>query len=432
MLNEFLYISFVFFLLFFSAYFAVCETAFTACSKPKMFRIAKDGDKKAQIVLDLQKSTGLVISSILTCNTILNTLISVFAARICSSFFGSEFVIYFSFIIAILIVLFAEVLPKMLALANPEKLLIPAAYFLKYIFITLKPLNNIIGLIAQKFISLLTKTDKNIQDEYMASLEELKGAIDLHKSANSNDSKQEKEMLKSVLDLASIHVNQIMVHRKNVIMLHADDEINSLIEQIITCPYTRIPIWQGNHDNIVGVLHVKDFLKIMKKASYIDSIKIMDVALKPWFIPENKNLLDQLQSFKQKREHFSLVVDEYGGFMGIVTLEDIIEEIVGDISDEHDVDSFNGIKKHAEGIYIVDGSVNIRDLNREIDSNFKNDIASTIAGLVINSVRIIPEIGQVFILYGYKFEILKKHKNQLTSIKIYKLHPDTETKHEKF
>jgi Mg2+/Co2+ transporter CorB len=212
-----------------------------------------------------------------------------------------------------------------------------------------------------------------------------------------------------------------MVHRKNVTKLCAEDDIKSLIGQIMNCHFTRIPIWSKNQDNIVGILHVKNLLKAMERCDKIEDIKIEDIALDPWFIPENKDLLRQLQDFKRKHEHFAIVVDEYGSFMGIVTLEDIIEEIVGDIADEHDIATFNGIRKQEDCSYIVDGSVNIRDLNREINSDFKNDISATIAGFVINSVGIIPDVGQIFIIEGYKFEILKRYRNQIALIKITEL-----------
>lgn len=426
MIFEFFCILIVFFLLFCSAYFAACETAFTAYSKPKMFSMSKDGNKKAKIILELQEEVELVISAILTCNTILNTLTSIFAANLCSRFFGANFVIYFSFIIAILIVLFAEVLPKMLAISKPEKLLIPSAYFIKYVFVALKPINKVIGYIAKKFIVLI-RHDKPVAEDYESSLDELKGAIDLHKGQNVEDTQQEKEMLKSVLDLGSVHVSQIMVHRKNVTMFCADDDPKSLIEQIMNCPFTRIPLWSGDQDNIIGVLHVKDLLKHLEKNRDTNQLNISEIALKPWFIPENKDLLDQLQSFKRKHEHFALVVDEYGSFMGIVTLEDIIEEIVGDISDEHDVVTFSGSRKQEDGSYIVDGSVNIRDFNREIGSNFKSDIAATIAGFVINSIGIIPNVGQIFVLKDYKFRILKRHRNQITLLRIEQIYDEKQS-----
>ena len=313
-----------------SAYFSACETAMTAYSKPKMFSIAKEGDAKAKVVLELQPEIGLVISSILTCATILNSLTVAVTTELFSDVLGGYAVILAPIITSVFIVLFAEVLPKMLTISNPESVLLPSAYFVKYTYMILRPLNNVIGFIAKSVIALLhlAKKSDTTKVEYDDSLDELKGAIALHKGTNVEDAENEKKMLQSVLDLGVVQVCNIMVHRKNVTMMCADDPVPSLIEQVMNCPFTRIPLWSKNPDNIVGVLHVKDLLKAIKKTPDIDKINILDVALKPWFIPESKDLLDQLQSFKTRHEHFSLVVDEYGSFMGIVTLEDIIEEIV--------------------------------------------------------------------------------------------------------
>ena len=407
----------IFILMLFAAYFAACETAITAYSKPKIFKFASDGNKKAQTILSLQNETGLVISALLTCNTILNSFTISFSTLLGINLFGEKFIVIYSIIQTMFVVFFTEILPKMLTISNPEKILIPSAYFIKFIFVALKPINNILGAIAQKFINL-TKFNNKAQDEFCASLDELKGAIDLHKRTNPENTEQEKEMLKRILDLGSVTVSNIMIHRKNVTTICINDPIDFIIEQIVNCPFTRIPLWQDTEDNIIGILHAKDLLKIVKKNEPINASTLISIAINPRFIPESKNLLNQLQSFKIKHEHFALVIDEYGSFMGIVTLEDIIEEIVGEISDEHDLQPSNGIRLQKDGAYIINGSVNIRDLNREIGTNFHNSGAATVAGLIINSIGIIPEIGQMFVLFGYKFEILKKQRNQITLIKI--------------
>lgn len=404
----------------FSAFFAACETAITAFSKPKMHRMAKEGNKKARIICALQDEIGLVISAILTCNTVFNSLAVSFATAMCIKMFGDSSVVYCSIVMSIFVVLFAEVLPKMFTINNPEKLLMPSAHVLHTIFRTLKPINNVIGKIAKWVMALVTKSGVD-NDEYAESLEELKGAIDMHKSNRDRDDlAQEKAMLNNILDLGGVQIGKIMVHRKNVTMMCVDDEVNSVVEQIMMSPFTRVPLWHGNRDNIVGVLHVKDLLKEIKEKGF-EGLDVMSIAIKPWFIPENTNLLYQLQEFKKKREHFALVVDEYGCFMGIVTLEDILEEIVGDIVDEHDIAYMNGIRKQEDGSYIVDGSVGVRDFNREMETNFSSEIAATIAGIVINSTGIIPEAGQVFLLFGYRFEILKRQRNQVTLLRISKI-----------
>jgi Mg2+/Co2+ transporter CorB len=417
MLANLLYTIVVVVLLICSAYFAACETAVTAYSKAKMFSLAKNGSKRAEIIVSLQQEIGLVISSILTCNTILNSLVVSLANTLCIDFFGDFAIFYCPVIISIFIVLFAEVLPKMLTISNPENVLLPSAYFIKYTYMISKPLNNVIGIVAKKLISLL-RTTAHGEDSYTSSLEELRGAIDLHEGPDIEEAKQEKAMMQNVLDLGNVLVSNIMIHRKNVTMLCADDDINTIIDQVVNCPFTRIPIWSVDQNNIIGILHIRDLLRTIKFGGSIEKSDILDIMLEPRFIPENNDLLSQLQAFRSKREHFAIVVDEYGSFIGIITLEDIIEEIVGDIADEHDVNSFTGIRKQEDGSYVIDGSVNIRDLNREIGSKFASDIAATLAGLVINSIGIIPEVGQAFLLFGYRFEILRRQRNQITLLNV--------------
>jgi Mg2+/Co2+ transporter CorB len=422
---DILYLLTVLALLVTSAFFAACETAITAFSKPRMHRLAKDGDERASIICKLQNEIELVISTILTCNTITNSLAVSFATAICIEMLGQAAVLYGSIILSVFIVLFAEVLPKMFTITNPEKILLPSANFIRFTFVTLRPINNIIGAIAKWFISVFTKTVIS-GDEYASSIEELKGAIDMHMGSNTDDTAQEKAMLSSILDLGSVQVNKIMVHRKNVTMICLDDAMSSIIDQIILCPFTRIPLWMGDRDNIVGVLYVKTLLKSLRDNNKLENLDLLSMAIKPWFIPESTDLLYQLQEFRKRKEHFALVVDEYGCFMGVVTLEDILEEIVGEISDEHDVAPTSEIRKQDDESYIVDGSVSIRDFNRDVGTSFPGYIATTIAGLVINSTGIIPNIGQVFLLFGYRFEILKRRRNQVTLLKISKLEEDSE------
>ncbi|MDR3224449.1 MAG: CNNM domain-containing protein [Holosporales bacterium] len=409
-------ISLVVVLLICSAYFSACETAITACSKHKIFSLSNEGNKKAIIITKLREEISLVISSILVCATILNALTVAVTTNMFVEVLGDCAIFFAPIITSIFIVLFAEVLPKMLTIASPEDILLPSAVFIKYTHVVLKPLNRIIGFVASRIISIIRRSSKH--NEFESSLNELRGAIALHKGIDIEDTEKEKEMLQSVLDLGTVQVSNIIVHRKNVTMFCADESIDTLVDRVMDCPFTRVPLWSGEQDNIVGVLHANDFLKAIKRCSSIEDLNVLEIARKPWFIPENKDLLDQLQDFKQRHEHFAVVVDEYGSFMGIITLEDILEEIVGNIEDEHDVAAVAGIRQQLDGSYVVDGSVNIRDLNREIDSKFKSDMAATVAGLVINSVGIIPEIGQTFVLHGYKFDILKRQRNQVTLLKV--------------
>jgi Mg2+/Co2+ transporter CorB len=275
-------------------------------------------------------------------------------------------------------------------------------------------------LLARQTLALFGVRPENTDNLY-ASLDELKGVIDLHQGPGQ-DVQHERAMLKGILDLGSVQVGEIMVHRKNVTMLNADDSLSTIVDQILSCPFTRLPLWRGNPDNIVGIINAKALLRAVRyHPGDLDGLDIMTIANKPWFVPESTDLLEQLHAFRRRREHFSLVVDEYGSLMGIVTLEDILEEIVGDIDDEHDI-TVRGVRPQKDGSYIVDGSVTIRDLNRQFEWDLPDETAATVAGLLLYEFRMIPEVGQVFVLDNFRFEVLRRQKNQISLVKIIPIH----------
>jgi Mg2+/Co2+ transporter CorB len=232
------------------------------------------------------------------------------------------------------------------------------------------------------------------------------------------DTPHEKAMLKSILDLGTVQVSEIMVHRQNVTMINADDSPTEIVDQVLACPFTRLPLWQGNSDNIVGIINTKTLLRAVRAHSgSLDDLDIVDIAHKPWFTPESTDLLEQLHAFRKRREHFSLVVDEYGALMGIVTLEDLLEEIVGDIADEHDV-NVRGVRPQPDGSFVIYGNVTMRDLNRQFDWELPDDAAATLAGLLITQFRVLPTVGQIFNWRGFRFEILSRQRNQITLVKV--------------
>jgi Mg2+/Co2+ transporter CorB len=256
------------------------------------------------------------------------------------------------------------------------------------------------------------KTEEDLE----ATLTELRGAIDIHSGEEAI--RHEGKMLRSILDLSDVEVSKIMIHRRNVVMIDADQPASAILDQVTSSPYTRLPLWQGAPDNIIGVLHSKVLLRALHAhQGDTDAIDVLELAVPPWFIPDSTSLIDQLQAFRKRREHFALVVDEYGTLQGVVTLEDIIEEIVGDISDEHDI-LVAGVKPQADGSFIVNGDVTIRDLNREYDWRLPDEDAATIAGLLLHESRMIPEVGQVFLFHGFRFEVLRRLRNQIVSIRL--------------
>lgn len=392
-----------------SAFFSACETAITTASRAKFHQLAKEGDKKAVIIRDLQQKLGLVISVTLMCNTVLNTVVASLATELVGGF-------YASLSMAAVILIYAEVMPKMLALYNPEGFSLQIAHILNFIFNLFRPLNHVVNILARQTLALFGARPTNSVNIY-ASLDELKGVIDLHQGPGQ-DVQHERAMLKSILDLGSVQVGEIMVHRKNVTMLNADDPPSSIVDQVLSCPFTRLPLWKGDPDNIVGIINAKALLRAVRShPGSLDKLDILSIANKPWFVPESTDLLEQLHAFRGRREHFSLVVDEYGSLMGIVTLEDILEEIVGEIDDEHDI-TVRGVRPQKDGAFVVDGSVTIRDLNRQFEWDLPDESAATVAGLLLYEFRMIPQVGQVFVLGNFRFEVLRRQKNQISLVKI--------------
>ncbi|MCB2108762.1 MAG: HlyC/CorC family transporter [Rhodobacteraceae bacterium] len=402
-----------------SAFFSGSETALTAVSRPLIHQMQEGGDKRAGVVMRLLERRERLISTILLSNNLVNILASSLATSVLIEAFGSNGVVYATAIMTILIVIYAEVLPKTFALTHTTDLALRAAGIMSVLVWLFRPLNAAMEVFVNGALWLFRVPPTRRQTAQHV-LAELRGTIELHMGEQQvkEEVKHERAMLRSVLELAEVEVGQILVHRKKVVTLDADLPIAEIIEQVAGSPYSRIPLWRDQPDNIVGVLHAKNLLRAIESAhGRTDRVDIVAVAQKPWFVPETTRLLDQMTAFRERREHFALVVDEYGALKGIVTLEDIIEEIVGDISDEHDV-SIAGIRPQADGSYLIDGSVAIRDLNREFDWSLPDDDAVTVAGLVLYESRMIPEQGQQFMFNGYRLEVVRRQRNQLTLIRV--------------
>ena len=392
------------------------ETSVTAVSKAKLHGMAKKGDPKAKLVLELQKNVGLSLSTILLFNTLCLTIVNNNIGDITADIFGKEAIIFVSIIMTAIITVYAETLPKIIAVNAPDRVLMLLIRPLWLIFTIFRPITLAINNFARAHIKLFG-IKSNANDEY-AALEELRGAIDMHFAETSHDANNERAMLKSILDLREVSVEEIMTHRKNVTMINADDKPSDIVKQVLESPFTRVPLYKDNHDNIIGVIHAKALLRsVNSHKGSLDKLDITSISTAPWFIPETADLIEQLQAFKARREHFAVVVDEYGVFNGIVTLEDILEEIVGDITDEHDI-AVKGIRPQEDGSYIIDGTVTIRDVNRQLNWELPDEEAATIAGLVLYEVRLIPEVGQSFNIRGYHFEIMRRHRNQITILRV--------------
>ena len=405
-----------------SAFFSGSETSLTSASKPRMHNLAKSGKKNAKIFETLFKDKELLICTILFANNLVNVLASALATKILIELTNSDGIFYATIIMTLMILIFGELIPKTLALSKSDTYALKISPFIRFLVILLYPLTVSLNFIVYVLLKIVGVNYSNFKKEEISEKreEELRGAIDLHGEDSSRD---EKNMLKSILDLDEITVGSIMIPRKDIFSLPANINFNNLIEKLEESPHSRIPIWEKNPENIIGVFHVRRLISQKNPDPKKFNIKLL--CQKPWFIPESTKLDNQLMEFKKRKEHFSIVVDEYGEFLGIVTLEDIIEEIVGDIDDEQDMlkisQKVKGIKSLSPSNFLVKGNVSIRDLNKELNINLPiNNNVSTIAGLVLYESRTIPKTKQIFSFFDLKFEILNKTNNQITLLKISK------------
>ncbi|MFL2660468.1 MAG: HlyC/CorC family transporter [Alphaproteobacteria bacterium] len=409
----------IFGLIILSAFFSGSETSLTSASKPRMHNLARTGKKNAKIFEELFKNKELLICTILFANNLVNILASAIATKILLELTNNDGILYATIIMTLMILIFGELIPKTLALSKADQYALKIAPFMRVLVYLLYPLTLTLNFVATTLLKLFGVNYLNFkkEEESEKKEEELRGAIDLH---GDDSSKDEKNMLKSILDLDEITVGSIMIPRKEIFSLPSNIEYDQLIKKLNSSPHSRIPIWENNPENIIGVFHIRKIIEL--NASELKNFNIKSFCQKPWFIPESTKLDNQLLEFKKRKEHFSIVVDEYGEFLGIVTLEDIIEEIVGEIDDEQDdlkvSKNIAGIKRISPKNYLVKGNVTVRELNKELNINLPVTNASTVAGLVLYESRIIPKKGQTFSFFDLKFKILSKKNNQITLIQI--------------
>ena len=408
----------IIFLLLMSALFSGSETALTATSRARMHKLEIDGDKRAKRVNALIRDRERLIGSILLGNNLVNILATALASSLFAHLFGAGGLAVGAATVTmtILVVVFSEVAPKTAALARPDSIAMLVAPLMRWIIILLSPVTFILQIVVRGTLGLLGI--RLSKDEHIFSAaEELRGAVELHHEEGGLE-KEARDIFRGALDLNEIRIDEIMIHRKEIDMLDIDQKPSALIAQALKSGHTRLPLYRDTTENIVGVLHAKDLLSALWEAhGDAGKISIKDLTRPPYFAPESTSLAEQLDNFKRRREHFALVVDEYGSIMGLVTLEDIIEEIVGEIEDEHD-SPVEGVKPQADGSINVDGNVTIRDLNRAMDWSLPDEEAVTVAGLVIHEAQSIPDVGQTFSFHGFHFRILRRRRNQITAINV--------------
>jgi Mg2+/Co2+ transporter CorB len=400
-----------------SAFFAGSETALTAVSRGVMHRLERDGVRAAADVNRLIDDRERLIGALLLGNTFVNILASSLATALLASAFGPRAVVIATMIMTFTLLVFGEVLPKTLAIARTSRFALAVAGAVRAVVYVLAPVVGSVQWLVWSVLNLFGVESEEPQPVIPAH-EEIRGAVYLHHKEGGVE-REHRDMISGVLDLRELTVGKVMVHRKNIVALNADSAMPHLLDEIINANHTRLPLWRDQPDNIIGVLHTKDVVRaIVRRKGAIESIEVASLASPPWFVPETTTLEEQLAAFRAKRTHFAIVVDEYGALQGLVTLEDILDEILGDIPDEHEVKERPGIRRLTDGSYAIDGDIPVRDINRALEWDLPDEIATTIAGLVINEARTIPEIGQRFAFFGFEFEILRRQRNQITAVRV--------------
>ena len=407
----------VFGLLALSALFSAAETSLTGASRARMHQLEREGDRGARRVNRLLTDQETMIGAVLLGNNLINILASALTTQVLTHAIpGGWGVAAATAIMTVLVLVFAEVLPKTLAILRSDDV---ARFLSGPTLLVVKvfgPIIYTIQWIVRKTLGIFG-VRLGMEMDVLAAHEEIRGAVEYHHSEGLVESR-DRWMLGGVLDLAEMDVSEVMVHRMAIALLDVDLPPRALLAEALESGHSRIPLYRGEAENIVGVLHAKDLLQAVADADgKFDLLDIPDIMREPWFIPETTSLKDQLAAFLKRQNHFALVVDEYGALQGLVTLEDILEEIVGEIEDEHDI-AVTGVKPAADGWLEVEGSVTIRDLNRALNWDLPDDEAVTVAGLLIHEARRIPEAGQTFAFHRHQFRVLERKGNQITRLTI--------------
>ncbi|WP_179379865.1 HlyC/CorC family transporter [Jannaschia marina] len=412
------------FLLFLSAFFSGSETALTAASRAKLRSQADKGNAGAERALRVTEDNERLIGSVLLGNNIVNILSASLATALFTTLFGEGGVAIATLVMTALVLVFAEVLPKTYAITNPETASSRVAPVIAVVIRVFSPIVSAVRALVRVVLSVVgvdTDPTRNI----MSAREEITGAIALGHTEGSVE-KEDRDRLLGALDLGDRFVEEIMLHRSGIEMVDVDSAPNEIVDQCLQSRHTRLPVYRDEPENIIGVLHSKDLLRAIDKLVRTDAggigavsqLDVTEVMMEPYFVPETTTLDDQMRQFLKRHTHFALVVDEYGALQGLLTLEDILEEIVGEITDEFDQPDEPVLEAEADGTYLIEGGMTIRDLNRVTDWSLPDEEANTVAGLVIHEAQTIPTKGQVFSFHGFRFEVAEREANRITQLRI--------------
>jgi len=415
---------FIISLLVLSGFFSGSETALTAASRAKLRAQADKGERRAETAMKVTEDSERMIGAILLGNNVVNILAASLATALLTRVFGDSGIALATLGMTTLVLIFGEVLPKTYAIANPETVALRVAPVIRVLILIFAPIVTVVRTMVRGLLWMVgVRTDPD--SHILAIREEIMGAIALGHSEGAVE-KEDRDRLLATLDLSDRTVEEVMKHRSEIEMVDADLSPDRILDQVLRSPHSRLPVYRDDKENILGVIHAKDLLREVDKLirseeaslENLGQLDILKVARKPYFVPETTDLDDQMRQFMKRRAHFALVVDEYGSLRGLITLEDIIEEIVGEISDEFDVTKEQVFKRTEGGDYLIDGSTTIRDINRALEWALPDEEANTIAGLVIHEAQTIPNEAQVFSFHGFRFEVVSRKENRIAVLKI--------------
>jgi Mg2+/Co2+ transporter CorB len=414
-------------LLVMSAYFSGSETALTAASRGKLRAQAEKGSRGAETALRITEDNERLIGSVLLGNNMVNILAASLATALFTRIFGESGVALATLVMTLLVLVFAEVLPKTYAITNAEAAAARTAPIIVWVIKVFSPIVTAVRWFVRRILALFgVQTDPD--SHILAVREEIAGALYLGQSEGVVE-KEDRDRILGALDLGERAVEEIMLHRSRIEMIDAEAEPDAILDQCLKSNHTRLPLYRDDPDNIIGVVHAKDLLRAIHKlitsseegAAALKDFDVCSIARKPYFVPETTTLDDQMRQFLRMRSHFAMVVDEYGTLQGLITLEDILEEIVGEITDEFDPDAEHPVRRTEDNQFLIDGAMTIRDLNRANDWTLPDDAANTVAGLVIHEAQMIPKVDQVFIFHGFRFQVMARNANRITKLKVRKL-----------
>lgn len=411
------YIGAIVILLAISAFFSASETALTAVSRGRMHQLEKDGSKAAANVNKLVANRERMIGAVLLGNTFINILTSSLATSVLENRYGPKAVAITTGIMTLVILIFVETMPKTLAVARTDRVSLFVAGPLRLVVALLSPVIVAVQWLVWRVLWLVGVKGA-LEESADAAHEDIRGSIELHHQEGSVE-REHRDMLGGILDLRDLEVSDVMRHRTSMESFDADLPVRELVDAVIEAQHSRLPLWRDEQDNIIGILSARDLARaLVEHRGDLGQIDIAALIAPPWYVPETTSLEEQLAAFRETRMRFALVVDEYGALQGLVTLEDILEEVFGDLSDQHPHEARREVRRRPDGSYLIDGKVPVRDLNRELDWSLPEDDATTLAGLVIAQSGTIPDAGQRFAFFGYTFEIMRRQRNQITALRV--------------